>query len=144
MPAWPDARPAAKAIPSSVPAADATAPAPRAAPAPAPAKSWAEYRRRAAQQIVEKHPTATYTGPVKEPLLAIAVLEVELKADGQVARIRVARSPDHDLDTVQIAIDAVQRSAPFGEVRKLPRPWTFLETFLFNEDRQFKPSSLDD
>jgi protein TonB len=108
------------------------------------AKSWAEYRRRAALRIVERHPTVTYTGPVKEPLLSIAVLEVELKSDGQVARIRVARSPDHDQDTVQIAIDAVQRAAPYGEVRKLPRPWTFLETFLFNEDRRFKPSSLDD
>ena len=39
-------------------------------------------------------------------------------------------------DTVQIAIDAVRRAAPLGDVSRLPRPWKFTETFLFDDDRQ--------
>jgi hypothetical protein len=77
-------------------------------------------------------------------LLAIPVLEVELRSDGQIARINVVRTPTQAEDTVQIAIEAVQKAAPFGDVRKLPRPWKFVEVFLFNDNRQFKPRSLDD
>jgi hypothetical protein len=29
-------------------------------------------------------------------------------------------------------------------VRQLPKPWKFTEVFLFNDDRQFKPRTLDD
>ena len=44
---------------------------------------------------------------------------------------------------MQIAIDAVRRAAPFGDVSRLPKPWKFTETFLFNDDRKFKPRTLD-
>ena len=38
---------------------------------------------------------------------------------------------------------AIRRAAPFGDVSKLPKPWKFNETFLFNADRKFKPMTLD-
>jgi len=28
-------------------------------------------------------------------------------------------------------------------VSHLPRPWKFIETFLFDDDRKFKPRTLD-
>ena len=41
-------------------------------------------------------------------------------------------------------IDAVRRAAPFGDVSRLPQPWQFVETFLFDDDaRKFKPRTLD-
>jgi hypothetical protein len=85
-------------------------------------------------------------GPVEEPLLAIPVLEIELKlkADGSVAHISVKREPRQAKDTIQLAIDAVRRGAPYGDVRQLPKPWKFTEVFLFNDDRQFKPRTLDE
>ena len=89
------------------------------------------------------NPTITYTGVVPEPLLAIPVLEVELNGDGSVRRINVKRHPSQATDTVQLAIDAVQRGAPYGDVSHLPRPWSFIEVFLFREDRRFKPRALD-
>ena len=49
--------------------------------------------------------------------------------------------PAHD--TIQIAAAAVHRAAPFGDVSRLPRPWKFVETFLFDDDRRFKPRTLD-
>lgn len=116
---------------------------PQAAPE-APARNWADYQVRAAQRMVAANPGLTYLGPVPEPLLAIPVLEIELKADGSVARISVKREPRQAKDTIQLAIDAVRRGAPYGDVRQLPKPWKFTEVFLFNDDRQFKPRTLDE
>ena len=106
-------------------------------------RNWAEVRQQAAHRMVVANPTLTYGGPVPDPLLAISVLEIELNADGSVRRIEVLRRPRQALDTVQIAIDAVHRAAPFGDVSRLPKPWRFTETFLFNDERRFKPRTLD-
>ena len=89
------------------------------------------------------NPERTYGGAVPDPLLAIPVLEIELNGDGSIRRIEVLRVPTQAKDTVQIAIDAVHRAAPFGNVARLPKPWKFAETFLFNDDRKFKPRTLD-
>ena len=111
--------------------------------APDPVRSWAELRMQAAQRLVAANPTLTYNGAVPDPLLAIPVLEIELNSDGSIRNIDVMRVPTQAKDTVQIAIDAVRRAAPFASVAKLPKPWKFSETFLFNDDRKFKPRTLD-
>ena len=49
------------------------------------------------------------------------------------------RNPRQATDTAQLAIDAVHRAAPFGDVSRLPRPWKFTEAFLFDDERRFKP-----
>ncbi|MBK1613184.1 hypothetical protein CKO44_06825 [Rubrivivax gelatinosus] len=115
----------------------------QATPLP-PARDWDEYRRRAAERLVEANPERSYLGPVPEPLLAIPVLEIELEHDGNVRQVRVMRVPSQAKDTTQLAIDAVRRAAPFGDVSKLPRPWKFVEVFLFDDERRFKPRTLDD
>jgi hypothetical protein len=138
---------------ASPPPAPAPAPAPVAvhrpgAPAPAPAatataRNWDEYRVQAARRIVASNPSISHTGTVQQPSLAIPVLEVELNADGSVRNISVMREPSQAKDTTRIAIDAVRRAGPFGDVSRLPKPWRFSEAFLFNDDRRFKPRSLD-
>jgi hypothetical protein len=123
------------------------APAPSARPLPPvhgiSYRNWDEFRLHAGRRLVQANPQGTFTGAVPEPLLAIPVLEVELNADGSVRRIVVQRQPSQARDTVQLAIDAVQRAAPFGDVSHLPRPWKFSEVFLFRDDRRFKPRVLD-
>jgi hypothetical protein len=123
------------------------APAPSARPLPptsrAEYRNWDEFRLHAGRRLVQANPNGTFTGAVPQPLLAIPVLEVELNADGSVRRIVVQRQPSQARDTVQLAIDAVQRAAPFGDVSHLPRPWKFSEVFLFRDDRRFKPRTLD-
>jgi protein TonB len=104
---------------------------------------WDAYVLRAAERLVAKNPGRTYDGPVPEPLLAIPVLEIELDATGAVRQIRVLRVPSQATDTVQMAIDAVHRAAPFGDVSTFPRPWVWVEYFLFDDDRRFKPRTLD-
>ena len=88
------------------------------------------------------NPSGTYTGDVPDQLLAIPVLEIELNGDGSVRKIEVLRQPRQAKDTMQLATDAVHRAAPFGDVSRLPKPWRFTETFLFNDDRKFKPRTL--
>lgn len=130
----------APAVPARRPA---PAPPPAARPAAPAARTWDEYKLQAARRLVAANPDITYTSPAPDPLLAIPVLEVELRADGSVAKIDVRRYPRQAKDTTQIAIDAVKRAGSFGDVSHLPRPWKFVETFLFDDDRRFKPMTLD-
>jgi hypothetical protein len=112
-------------------------------PAPDTPKSLAQLRLQAAKRLVAANPQATYMGRPPELLLAIPVLEIELNADGSVRRVEVLRKPSQATDTIQLAIEAIQRAAPYGDVSRLPKPWKFTETFLFSDDRKFKPRTLD-
>jgi hypothetical protein len=127
--------------PASAPSSQASRTAP--ASSGVRARNWDEYRLRAAQRLAAANPGVTYTEAVPDPLLAIPVLEIELNHDGSVRRISVQRTPTQATDTVQIAIDAVRRAAPYGDVSHLPQPWRYSEVFLFRDDRRFKPRLLD-
>jgi hypothetical protein len=116
---------------------------PAGLPAPARARNWSEFRVFAAQRLVQANGPRTYDGLVPDVLLAIPVLEVELNGDGSVRRVVVLRKPGQAPDTIQLAVDAVHRAAPYGAVAHLPKPWKFVETFLYRDDRRFKPRTLD-
>lgn len=113
-------------------------------PAPQPARDWAHFKRLAALRMVAANPDIVYDGPVPDPLLAIPVLEIELGIDGHVRHIHVLRQPTQARETTQMAIDAVFRAAPFGPMAHLPQPWKFAEVFLFDDNRRFKPRTLDE
>jgi outer membrane biosynthesis protein TonB len=134
--------------PSAAPPA-VVAPAPAAAAraplaAPATPRNKDDLRRQAARRMVAASPDASYTGKPQDILLAIPVLEIELNADGSVKNVRVLREPSQAKDTTRLAVDAVRRAAPYGDVSRLPKPWTFVETFLFNDERKFKPRTLEE
>lgn len=112
-------------------------------PPPRISRNWAEVRHQAAERLVAANPDGSYMGKPPFMLLAIPVMTVELNADGSVRNISVMRHPSQAKDTVQLAIQAIHRAAPYGDVSKLPKPWKFNETFLFKEDRKFKPMTLD-
>ncbi len=135
-----------KAAPTSSPAAAPSLGAARPGlplPPPGPVRSWAEVRLQAAQRLIAANPNGTYLGVPPEPLLGIPVLEIELNGDGSVRKIVFLRHPQEAKDTSKLAEAAVHRAAPFGDVSRLPRPWRFTETFLFNHERKFKPRTLD-
>lgn len=135
------------------PAPQSTAPAAKPAPMPpvkqgilpppATPRSWAEARTQAARRMVEASPDKSYMGKPPEMLLAIPVMTIELNGDGSIQHISVMRYPSQARETVDMAIAAIKRAAPFGDISKLPKPWKFNETFLFNDDRKFKPMTLD-
>jgi hypothetical protein len=128
---------------ASAPPAAARAPRYVKLPPPPAARSWDELKLNAARRLVAAHPDTSYVGKPPEPLLAIPVLEVELHADGSVRKVLVLREPHEVKKTIQLAIDAVHRAAPYGDVSKLPRPWRFVEVFLFDDDLRFMPATLD-
>lgn len=112
---------------------------------PGTPRSAEELRRQAAERLVAASPERSYLGPPPDILLAIPVLKVELQADGRVRRIEVLRRPSNPQarDTVELAVQAIHRAAPYGDLRQMPRPWVFQETFLFDDQRRFKPMTLD-
>lgn len=131
--------------PPVAPAVPEARPVDPAAPVPVEtrARNWDEYRLRAARRIVSANAQGVYLDRPPDVLLAIPVLAIDLHADGSVRRVEVLRYPGQARDTTQMAIDAVRRAAPFGSVAHLPRPWRLTETFLFRDDRRFKPRTLD-
>ena len=131
------------AWPAHAAQAASTLPAAVALPPPEAVSTADELRVQAARRLVAANPKGTYMDEPQSVLLAIPVLRVELNADGSVRRIEVLRYPGQARDTTQLAIDAVRRAAPYGDVSRLPKPWKFTETFLFNDDRRFKPRTLD-
>jgi hypothetical protein len=113
-------------------------------PPPGPVRNWQQLKLQAAKRMVAANAGETYLGKPPEVLLAIPVLEIELNGDGSVRRIVVLRKPRQATDTTQLAIAAIGRAAPYGDVSRLPKPWKFVETFLFDDDRRFKPRTLDE
>ena len=110
---------------------------------PATPRSAAALRLQFASRLVAAHPDTSYTERAPDRLWAIPVLEVELNANGSVRRITVLRKPTTGSEATALAIAAVHRAAPFGDVSRLPKPWKVVETFLFNDDMRFKPRTLD-
>jgi hypothetical protein len=106
------------------------------------ARDWTEYKIRAARRIQLANPAETFSGPLPDPLQSIPVLQVHLNRDGSVRDISVLRTPRQSPETLQMAMRAIQRAAPFEPVGHLPRPWQFNETFLYNEDLKFQLRSL--
>ena len=104
-----------------------------------------ELRKMAATRMVKASPKASFMGKPPPMLFGIPIMEIELNADGSVAKISVTRPPANILaaDTVDYAIEAIKRGAPYGDVSRLPKPVVWTEVFLFNDKRQFKPRSLD-
>lgn len=133
--------PTAPAPTTASPSADLAQP--KGMPPPQPVRTHEALRRQAAERLVMANPERSYMTPAPSHLLTLIVLDVEVKADGSVRKIHVVRPPKFGPETLQMAIDAVHRAAPFGDVRRMPEPWRFTETFLFDEHRRFKPRSLD-
>ena len=153
VPAAPPPAPAPAAVTAPPPAPSPAVPPARLAPlgpavalAPAtPARNWNEFKRAAATRMVRASPQGSYLGPVPPLLFGIPILEIELNANGSVRDVHVLRPPANAeaADTVALAVEAIRRGAPYGDVSRLPRPWKWTEVFLFDDRRRFKPRTLD-
>jgi len=143
----PAPRPVPAPSPAPAPAPTRVTPAPAPAPAPAPymrpARTVDEYKRQMGLRLIAANPGITYTKRAPDILMGIPILEIEVNADGSVRHISVVRTPEEAKETVKVAIDAVRRAAPFGDASQVPKPWKFLQVFLFDYDGHFKPKVLD-
>lgn len=114
-------------------------------PAAAPARTWDDFKKAAARRMVQASPRGSFLGKVPPLLFGIPILEIELSADGSVRNVSVVRPPANAeaADTVALAVEAIRRGGPYGDVSRLPQPWKWTEVFLFDNERRFKPRSLD-
>ncbi len=136
-----------KSTPLPPPAPAPSAP-PAAAPAPAPAapsagalpavRTMAEYRRRAAQLIMQANVGNTSTGKLQDPLYGIVVVTVSLNGDGTVRSTNFMRRSSVGPEANDLAVAAVRRVRSYGPVSNLPGPWEFNETFFYNDARKFQ------
>ena len=140
VPTAPTAEPPASAV---GPDRHAAPHAPPALPAPQAARNWTLFKRQMAARLMLANRDRVYEEKAPPVLLAVPVLQVELLASGHIKRISVLREPRQAKDTIELARQALHRAAPFGEMHHLAAPWVFTESFLFDEQRRFKPRSLD-
>jgi hypothetical protein len=136
--------------PASTPAAVAAAPQPVPRnpryvklPPPAAVRTVEALQLQIARRLVEAHPDTSYTRTAPPRLLAIPVIEIELNQDGSVRNTRVLRHPSTGPEATTLALAAIRRAAPYGNVSALPRPWKVVEAFLFDDELRFKPRTLD-
>ncbi len=100
------------------------------------------YRVQTAKKIMQANGGVTFAGALPDPMASIPVIEISLNGDGSIRGLDVTRTPHFQPQTVQLAMAAIRRAAPFGSVTHLPQPWVFNETFLFNDDLKFQLHSL--
>jgi hypothetical protein len=141
--------------PAPVPQAPAAAAAPTARLAPlgpatalppaTAARNWNEFKKAAATRMVRASPQGSFLGKVPPMLFGIPILEIELNGDGSVRDVSVLRPPANAeaADTVALAVEAIRRGGPYGDISRLPKPWKYTEVFLFDGQRRFKPRSLE-
>jgi hypothetical protein len=128
------------------PAPTVTAPRPAAVPQAAPpavsglpaVRTWAEYRRRAAQMIMAANSAAVASGKLQDPLYGIPVVQIQLNPDGTIRNLDFMRQSKVGPETNNLALQAIRRITSFGPVSNLPQPWQFNETFLYNDARKFQ------
>ncbi len=100
------------------------------------------YRVQVAKRIMQANGGVTFSGALPDPLASIPVIEISLNPDGSIRALEAARTPHFYPETVQLAMTAIHKAAPFGSVVHLPKPWVFNETFLFNDALKFQLHSL--
>jgi hypothetical protein len=130
----------AQTAPKAKPAA-----APKTAAAPAVPRNLEEFKKVAARKMLAANPEVTYAGKPQQMNFGIPILEIELNDDATVKNISVVRPPANEAaaDTVDIAMDAIRKAAPYGDISRLPKPVKWTEVFLFNDQKKFKPRSLE-
>jgi hypothetical protein len=139
---------ASKPLPphTPAPASGATAPRPAVVPQAAPpaasglpaVRTWAEYRRRAAQMIVAANASSVAAGKLQDPLYGIPVVQIQLNPDGTIRNLDFMRQSKVGPETNNLSLQAIRRVTSFGPVGNLPQPWQFNETFLYNDGLKFQ------
>jgi hypothetical protein len=138
--------PAPAPVQVPAPAPVVTAPRPAVVPQAAPpavsglpaVRTWAEYRRRAAQMIMAANSGTVAAGKLQDPLYGIPVVQIQLNPDGTIRNLDFMRQSKVGPETNNLALQAIRRITSFGPVGNLPGPWQFNETFLYNDSLKFQ------
>jgi len=129
------------------PAPVAKAPAPAAAPVPSAnrrvsqATSEKAYRQDGARAIYAAYPESIYKGKLPPLLYAVAVVETELDASGNVRDVRMGRAPSHAPEVTAKIRELIRKASP------LPAPsrigiTKYTDVWLFDKSGKFQLDTL--
>lgn len=106
--------------------------------------SLEDYKRVAAQKIVQASREHLFEGAPPPMLKSVVVLSIAVNAEGRIASLRVMRGNGHR-SLERLAMQSVEAALPLPPPGKLaPRrgPMEFSETWLFRDDGRFQLRSL--
>ncbi len=130
------------------PAPVARAPAPSAA-APAPttnkrvsnATNEKAYRQDAARAIYAAYPDSIYKGKLPPLLHAIAVVETELDANGNVRDVRMVRAPSHAPEVTARVRELIRKASPLPAPARMGTV-KYTDTWLMDKSGKFQLDTL--
>jgi periplasmic protein TonB len=100
-----------------------------------------EYRRDAAQHLYQFHSQRIYKGKMPPLLQAVAVMQVELDANGHVRKFDWMRAPRH-VPAVMAEIERMVRAAaPYPAPRRMGKV-VYTDTWLWDKSGQFQLDTL--
>lgn len=135
------------AAPAHAPLARAPVAPAAAAPAPATnrrvsqATSEKAYRQDAARAIYAAYPDNIYKGKLPPLLYAIAVVETELDANGNVRDVRMLRAPSHAPEVTARVRDMIRKASPLPAPTRLGTV-KYTDTWLVDKSGKFQLDTL--
>lgn len=134
--------------PAPAPAPVARAPAPPAAAPAAPANrrisqatSEKAYRQDAARVIYAAYADSIYKGKLPPLLYAIAVVETEVDANGNVRDVRMLRAPTHAPEVTARVRELIRKASPLPAPARLGTV-RYTDTWLVDKSGKFQLDTL--
>lgn len=110
-------------------------------PMPSQAKNLKEYRRDAAQHLYQANSHQIYSGKLPPLLYAVAVLRIEIAANGDLKAIDWMRKPTHAPEVIEEIEKKIKMSSPFPAAMHLG-DLTYTETWLWHKSGRFQLDTL--
>lgn len=108
---------------------------------PSGAETPAEYKRDAAKHVYASFPMRIYRGKMPPLLYGVAIVEVEVDAEGKVADVQLRRPPAAP-EVGPWVLSMIRRAAPYPLPAKLGEKVTFSEIWLVDKGGNFQVDSL--
>ena len=110
---------------------------------PSQAETQTEYRRDAAKHVYASFPMRIYRGMMPPLLYGVAIVEVDVDADGKITDTRMRRPPAAP-EVGPWIISMIRKVGPFPPPSKLGEKVTFSEIWLVDKSGNFQLDSLTD
>ncbi|MBL0093555.1 MAG: hypothetical protein IPP50_15200 [Piscinibacter sp.] len=129
------------------PAPVARVPAPAAAPVPPANRNISQatnekaYRHDGARAIYAAYPDSIYKGKLPPLLYAIAVVETELDANGNVRDVRMVRAPSHAPEVTAKIRELIRKASPLPAPARMGAT-KYTDVWLFDKSGKFQLDTL--
>ena len=129
------------------PAPVARVPAPAAAPVPPANRNISQatnekaYRHDGARAIYAAYPDSIYKGKLPPLLYAIAVVETELDANGNVRDVRMVRAPSHAPEVTAKIRELIRKASPLPAPARMGAT-KYTDVWLFDKSGKFQLDPL--